>query len=165
MHSEVVSSSIVLGSRSITMSTIRLEPSVERSVRAVPRSNVRTRATMPGIAAIPGLVQPVGLLQLRLPDRERLVQLIGVLDGLGEGRAQPAHLLAHDRVEDPVRVARRAEADDEQHEDREQHQEQAARPDAPGVATAMALRRHLEVDLALGDERRPRRSLAARYSW
>ena len=54
MHSEVVSSSIVDGSRSITMSTMRLEPSVERSVRAVPRSNVRTRATMLGMRPYQG---------------------------------------------------------------------------------------------------------------
>ncbi len=48
MSSAVVSSSRVLGSRSRMMSAMRLLPSYVRTVRASPRSNVSTLATIPG---------------------------------------------------------------------------------------------------------------------
>ena len=58
MSSDVVSSSIVLGSRSSTMSETRLDPSVLRRVRASPRSNVRTRPTIPGMRLYHGWSSP-----------------------------------------------------------------------------------------------------------
>ena len=58
MNNEVVSSSIVLGSRSSTMSETRLDPSVLRRVRASPRSNVRTRPTIPGSRLYHGWSSP-----------------------------------------------------------------------------------------------------------
>ena len=58
MSSAVVSSSRVLGSRSRTMSAMRLLPSYVRTVRASPRSNVSTRATIPGSRSYHGWSSP-----------------------------------------------------------------------------------------------------------
>ena len=77
-----------------------------------------------GEAPHPAFVEVVELLQLDAARRQGALERLGVADGLREAGAQPSDLLADLRSEQAVGEPRRAQGDDEGHQDGEEHRDE-----------------------------------------